>query len=117
MQDEQGYCEHGKYVGGCGIDWMCGYCEDGISWEDFQAIEHYHIISKNCKGEGHMFDLLMRSLWEHHPAYRQAILAALAGGSFNGLNGAHYYDAYIYEELAIAKANLALVRLGLEPVK
>jgi len=26
-----GYCEHGTYVGGCGIDWMCPYCEDGIS--------------------------------------------------------------------------------------
>jgi hypothetical protein len=26
-----GYCEHGVYVGGSGIDWMCGYCEDGIT--------------------------------------------------------------------------------------
>lgn len=26
-----GYCRHGKYVGGCGIDWMCGLCEDGIT--------------------------------------------------------------------------------------
>ena len=24
-----GYCMHGKYVGGIGIDWMCGMCEDG----------------------------------------------------------------------------------------
>lgn len=25
-----GYCKHGKYVGGgVGIDWMCGLCEDG----------------------------------------------------------------------------------------
>lgn len=22
-------CEHGKYVGGCGIDLMCQWCEDG----------------------------------------------------------------------------------------
>lgn len=22
-----GYCEHGVYVGGCGIDWMCPECE------------------------------------------------------------------------------------------
>ena len=22
-----GYCVHGVYVGGCGIDWMCGRCE------------------------------------------------------------------------------------------
>jgi hypothetical protein len=27
--DEQGYCPHGTYVGGCGIDWMCGDCEMG----------------------------------------------------------------------------------------
>lgn len=24
-----GHCRHGVYVGGCGIDWMCGACEDG----------------------------------------------------------------------------------------
>ena len=22
-------CPHGVYVGGCGIDWMCGQCEVG----------------------------------------------------------------------------------------
>lgn len=22
-------CPHGMYTGGCGIDWMCGYCESG----------------------------------------------------------------------------------------
>lgn len=22
-------CPHGTYVGGCGIDWMCGACEGG----------------------------------------------------------------------------------------
>lgn len=26
---KSGYCEHGVYVGGCGIDWMCGRCESG----------------------------------------------------------------------------------------
>lgn len=25
----EGHCVHGVYVGGCGIDWMCGACEDG----------------------------------------------------------------------------------------
>jgi len=28
---EAGYCPHGTYVGGCGIDWMCHDCEMGIS--------------------------------------------------------------------------------------
>lgn len=31
FRDPDGYCEHGVYVGGCGIDWMCQWCEDGIS--------------------------------------------------------------------------------------
>lgn len=25
----EGHCRHGRYVGGCGIDWMCGPCEEG----------------------------------------------------------------------------------------
>lgn len=29
MSDENGYCPHGVYVGGMGIDWMCGACESG----------------------------------------------------------------------------------------
>lgn len=29
--DADGYCEHGTHVGGCGIDWLCGPCEDGVS--------------------------------------------------------------------------------------
>ena len=31
FRDPEGYCPHGRYVGGCGADLMCGYCEDGIS--------------------------------------------------------------------------------------
>jgi hypothetical protein len=31
FRDYDGYCEHGVYVGGCGVDWMCQWCEDGIS--------------------------------------------------------------------------------------
>jgi hypothetical protein len=33
-----GYCEHGWYVGGCGVDWMCPWCEDGISRQEFLQI-------------------------------------------------------------------------------
>jgi len=25
----EGYCVHGTYTGGCGIDWLCGACESG----------------------------------------------------------------------------------------
>ncbi|HZZ17152.1 MAG TPA: hypothetical protein VFE08_14455 [Candidatus Sulfotelmatobacter sp.] len=39
FRDYAGYCEHGTYVGGCGADYMCGYCEDGISLAEAIAIE------------------------------------------------------------------------------
>ena len=32
------YCPHGVYVGGCGIDWMCQWCEDGISVQEARRI-------------------------------------------------------------------------------
>lgn len=38
MEYEEGVCVHGTYVGGCGIDWMCGWCEDGISLEEYNEI-------------------------------------------------------------------------------
>lgn len=25
---DRDYCKHGIYVGGCGIDWICGRCEN-----------------------------------------------------------------------------------------
>lgn len=33
-----GYCEHGQYVGGCGVDWMCTWCESGVSLAEAQRI-------------------------------------------------------------------------------
>src|ERR1700756_2812283 len=39
FNDPNGYCEHGKYVGGCGADLMCGLCEDGISMAEWRQIE------------------------------------------------------------------------------
>lgn len=29
LAESYGYCEHGIYVGGCGADYMCGWCENG----------------------------------------------------------------------------------------
>lgn len=29
MYGSYDYCKHGRYVGGCGIDWMCHRCEMG----------------------------------------------------------------------------------------
>jgi hypothetical protein len=36
---DDGYCEHGTYVGGCGADLMCSWCEDGISLAEAIKIE------------------------------------------------------------------------------
>ena len=43
---EDDFCEHGTYVGGCGIDWMCGDCEAGISAAERRAIGAYDRLSK-----------------------------------------------------------------------
>lgn len=37
-RDPHGYCEHGVYVGGSGIDWTCQWCEDGISVAEARKI-------------------------------------------------------------------------------
>lgn len=38
FRDPEGYCEHGTYVGGCGADLMCSWCEDGISVREAKRI-------------------------------------------------------------------------------
>jgi len=38
-RDGSGYCRHGAYVGGCGIDWMCGPCEDQDQWAEAEELE------------------------------------------------------------------------------
>jgi hypothetical protein len=34
-----GHCIHGVYVGGCGIDWMCQWCEGG--WTLYEYARHH----------------------------------------------------------------------------
>jgi hypothetical protein len=29
LEERDGYCEHGNYVGGCGVDYICAHCENG----------------------------------------------------------------------------------------
>lgn len=45
--DESGECEHGTYVGGCGIDWICGWCEDGISAREVSEIYARRAIARD----------------------------------------------------------------------
>ena len=33
------HCEHGTFVGGwAGPDYMCGWCEDGVPYDEYRAI-------------------------------------------------------------------------------
>lgn len=32
------YCEHGNYVGGMGIDYLCHWCESGTPFDEYVAI-------------------------------------------------------------------------------
>lgn len=57
MRDENGYCEHGVYVGGCGPDYMCSYCEDGISWQDYTALQT-RLVHQN------LVNLAMSKVWD-----------------------------------------------------
>lgn len=49
------FCFHGQYVGNeHGADHMCGYCEDGISQEDYQAmvrreIRHQQLVNRRVR--------------------------------------------------------------------
>jgi hypothetical protein len=42
----ENYCDHGNYVGGCGIDWMCHWCEEGISQTERLQIEKDWTLSR-----------------------------------------------------------------------
>jgi hypothetical protein len=50
----EGYCPHGVYVGGIGVDWMCGRCEDG----DPSVIPNYDLSIGN-KWEARMREVMM----------------------------------------------------------
>lgn len=46
FRDDDGYCEHGQYVGGCGPDFMCGDCEMGISAAERREINRQQRLRK-----------------------------------------------------------------------
>ena len=50
----EGYCFHGTYVGGCGIDWMCGWCESGgegsSPYDYLQGGYRYSLALNTIKG-------------------------------------------------------------------
>lgn len=40
------YCPHGKYVGGCGADYMCFHCEMGDTLTDAEQAEYERRIAE-----------------------------------------------------------------------
>jgi hypothetical protein len=46
FRDPDGYCEHGRYVGGCGADLMCFDCEMGISAAERAEINRAEVRRK-----------------------------------------------------------------------
>lgn len=63
-------CEHGTYVGGCGIDHMCGWCESGIDQAerlDIEAAQRARTARRRMEDFDHMVgvlqDLQARTGW------------------------------------------------------
>lgn len=51
------YCEHGTYIGTpLGPDFICGWCEDGVPYEEFLEIQREHQARK-------MIEQIKASLW------------------------------------------------------
>ena len=46
---ENGLCEHGNYVGGCGADYICQWCEEGESITELNAYEYGISMAKETK--------------------------------------------------------------------
>lgn len=59
----EGYCFHGTYVGGCGIDWMCGYCESGEL-----GSSHYDYLSGSFR-----YSLALQRI--KHRLWKEAVIA------------------------------------------
>lgn len=57
----EGYCFHGTYVGGCGIDWMCGYCESGelgsSHYDYLSGSFRYSVALSRIKGQARLAGL------------------------------------------------------------
>lgn len=61
---DSGYCRHGVYVGGCGIDWMCGKCEDGAPEPTKAERKKYDRTRKSNYYLNRVLYLLKRNRWE-----------------------------------------------------
>ncbi len=66
---EKGYCVHGVYVGGCGIDWMCQLCEDGVSYKEWQEMLKYEEKARKRKERQRKFLDILLYVYLHNPIF------------------------------------------------
>lgn len=71
----QGNCKHGTYVGGCGIDWMCGACESGEDSRNFVEVAEDRLTNEVWRDalDAHATNTLkaityLARHYEHNPA-------------------------------------------------
>jgi len=76
-RSKDGYCPHGVYVGGVGVDWMCGPCEDG----DTAVVETYGV---SCGVHG-----ASRVIEREYPTLDEAKAKALRWSQSNSTG--HYW--------------------------
>lgn len=63
-REQAGYCRHGVYVGGCGIDWMCGACESGEPEPTKAERKRYNRTRKANYHLGRVLYHLKRHRWD-----------------------------------------------------
>src|SRR5215471_6198071 len=61
FRDPDGYCPHGNYVGGCGPDLMCQWCEDGISPAEMRRIYAAQRVAVT-RDRAHRAELMLAAL-------------------------------------------------------
>ena len=80
FRNPDGYCVHGTYVGGCGIDLMCQWCEDGISVTEARRI----LAAERLAGV------------RERAQQAEKLLAALIGHGMAGIDAAHFAQETSY---------------------
>lgn len=77
LNEESFYCEHGKYIGSpYGPDYLCQWCEDGVSAAEYAAIMRERAIRDLREAEaGH--ERLIRAVQHQQPGKRYRVMLAL----------------------------------------
>lgn len=96
--DDRNYCVHGRYIGPPGgIDYICGYCEEGITREEFEEMLHEAFLHRAAKQEED-FDKMVRVCQKF--VLTIGWLPGLAQGLMDLAYEGNYWDARRQYELA-----------------